>query len=121
MSDLLPLLPALAERLESVKWTCDLCRKGFPSLQHDPLMHYGTQALGMIPNTPCRCKPDWPAVAREALAVVAERLPTEDELAAIIPKISVYVSKASRWEMLPDTISARRLLRDLRGRLGVKG
>jgi hypothetical protein len=32
---------------------CDLCEKGFPV---EAGQHYGTQALGMIPTTPCTSK-----------------------------------------------------------------
>ena len=66
-------------------------------------------------------EPDYAALAREALAFVAERLPTEDELAGMMPKLSVYDFGTSRWTLASDMISARHILRDLRGRLGVQG
>ena len=91
------LLPALAERLKSIH------------LQNEGL------SLVIYPG-----RYSYEALAREALAVVAERLPTGEEIAALLPKVSVYVAAHERWELLPDVTTAIRLLRDLRGRLGVE-
>ena len=78
------------------------------------------ERLQRIGENPAQPDVDWDAVAREALAFVAERLPTEEELMTLLPKTPVYVVSHSQWEMLPDEITARRLLRDLRERLEVK-
>ena len=88
---------ALAERLKSIH------------LQNEGL------SLAIYPG-----RHSYMVLAREALAFVAKRLPTAEELAGLLPKVSVYVVTHHRWELLPDETTATRLLRDLRERLGVK-
>lgn len=42
--------------------TCELCKRGFPRTYLG--IHYGTQALGMIPDTPCTRPCTYPCLVR---------------------------------------------------------
>lgn len=45
------LIPGHVSKVQEIPWPCDMCNTGFPITADG--FHYGTQALGMIPNTKC--------------------------------------------------------------------
>ena len=109
------LLPALAERLQAVPWTCE-------GREHCTTTAHGLNVCGW------RMIPDYAALAREALVFVADGLPTRDKIAdqiagVLIPYLVAPEPATGTKEHLARYVAraqADAVLRDLRGRLGVK-
>ncbi len=100
------LLTTLAERLRTVRST--------PVYTWDRIAHDAEQYLE--------------GLAREALAVVAEQLPTREEIAQTIYESDPRTQKWPAWQALDASpqlrddwfVLADAILRDLRERLGVQ-